>query len=306
MSRGGFQGSLARVYIHTSLSRTRIRIRHARSITVELSGWLKMACCRCNRSGRCLNCRCVKSGSFWHGCLPQRLGQCANTDGPQLSQDMGAPQHLNSQSANVRRSLSTTPSPTPTSSLLSPTLSTNTQLSSANLLSTTSITPVTVTRPPFWSAPEFMSPELPTFSPVADAFFSWGPLDSSTFVQLLNAAYDEVVHWKPNLFRVPYGKAGKSFVSELARLYKAFASVSAMECIAMKATVVLPILMLQKPSSRSNIKEHIICLERRLTKWFNGDLEDLLLEGRTIQVRIPRSNVTTGPLFCHLNVCRED
>ena len=134
-----------------------------------------MACCRCNRSGRCLNCRCVKSGSFCHGCLPQRLGQCANTDGSQLSQDMGAPRHLNSQSANVRRSLSTTP----TSSLLSPTLSTNTQLSSsstANMLSTTSTTPVTVTRPPFSSAPESMSlPELPAFSPVADAVFSWGP-----------------------------------------------------------------------------------------------------------------------------------
>ena len=38
-----------------------------------------MACCRCNRSGRCQNCSCVKNGSMCRGCLPQRLGKCVNT-----------------------------------------------------------------------------------------------------------------------------------------------------------------------------------------------------------------------------------
>ena len=38
-----------------------------------------MSCCRCNRSGRCRNCSCVKNGIFCQGCLPQRLGNCSNT-----------------------------------------------------------------------------------------------------------------------------------------------------------------------------------------------------------------------------------
>ena len=133
------------------------------------------------------------------------------------------------------------------------------------------------------------SPELPNCMPIVDPTFTWGCHESTTFITSLNAAYNEVVHWRPNLFRVPYGKAGKSFVSELARLYNSFASKSAMECIAMKAAVVLPILMLQKPSSKSKAKEHNSCLERRLNTWLDGDLDNLLFEGRTLQQRIPKS-----------------
>ena len=53
-------------------------------------------------------------------------------------------------------------------------------------------------------------------------------------------------------------------VSELARMYKAFVSSSAMESIAMKVTVVLPILLLQKPSARSKAKDHSARLQRRM------------------------------------------
>ena len=87
--------------------------------------------------------------------------------------------------------------------------------------------------------------ELPTFSLDKVPTFTWGSCDSVTFINSLNAAYNEVVHWRPNLFKVPLGKAGKSFVCELARMYmyKAFTSSSAMESIAMKAAVTLPILL---------------------------------------------------------------
>ena len=139
------------------------------------------------------------------------------------------------------------------------------------------------------SQPHTCDPELPNCMPIVDPTFTWSCHKSTTFITSLNAAYNEVVHWRPNLFRVPYGKAGKSFVSELARLYNSFASKSAMECIAMKAAVVLPILMLQKPSSKSKAKEHNSCLERRLNTWLDGGLDNLLFEGRTLQQRIPKS-----------------
>ena len=86
--------------------------------------------------------------------------------------------------------------------------------------------------------------------------FTLGFCDSVNFINSLNVAYNEVVHWRPNLLKVPFGKVGKSFVSELTRMYKAFVSSSGMESIAIKAAIVLhaPILLLQKPSSKSKAK----------------------------------------------------
>ncbi len=95
-----------------------------------------------------------------------------------------------------------------------------------------------------------------------------------------------------NYFEVPYGNVGKSFVSELARLFKAFAIGSALESIALKAATVMPILLLQKPSRNSKTKDHMACLERRLRTWKEGDLNELTIEGRTIQQRIPKSSST--------------
>ena len=120
---------------------------------------------------------------------------------------------------------------------------------------------------------------------MADPVFTWGEYDSGHFSDTINAAYAEVVHWKLNLFKVPFGKA---FVSELARLFKAFATGSALESIALKAATLLPLLLLQKPTRKSKASDHTTCLERRLCSWLKGDLVELLREGRTIQ-RIPKA-----------------
>ena len=96
---------------------------------------------------------------------------------------------------------------------------------------------------------------------MADPVFTWGEHDSEQFIDILNSAYVEAVHWKLNLFKVPYGKAGKSFISELARLFKAFGTGSALESIALKAATLIPILLLQKPARNSKVKADIKCLE---------------------------------------------
>jgi len=75
--------------------------------------------------------------------------------------------------------------------------------------------------------------------------FVWGQLDASTFIPSLEATYNEVVRWKRNTFLVPYGAAGKEFVSELSRLYRAYAEGSALESVALKATTVMALLLLQ-------------------------------------------------------------
>ena len=40
--------------------------------------------------------------------------------------------------------------------------------------------------------------------------FSWGPLEGQEFCDKVNEAYEEVVHWRRNLFQVPSGSAGKA------------------------------------------------------------------------------------------------
>lgn len=55
----------------------------------------------------------------------------------------------------------------------------------------------------------------------------------------------------------------------------------------------MPILLLQKPARKSKAKDHITCLECRLDTWREGDLNELLREGRTIQQCISK----TSPSF---------
>ena len=118
--------------------------------------------------------------------------------------------------------------------------------------------------------------------------FRWGSLNADDFSHALEGTYSEVVHWRLNNFKIPMGKSGKEFVRELSSLFSAFASASSMESSALKATVVVPILLLQKPHRRSKTKDHTACQERRLQAWKEGNLNELILEGRTIQSRLPK------------------
>ena len=96
--------------------------------------------------------------------------------------------------------------------------------------------------------------------------FTWGEHDATQFTDTVNTAYAEAVHCKMNLFKVPYGKAGKSFVSELARLFKAFATSSALESVHLKAATLMPILLLQKPPCKSKAKDHITYIPGMMTR----------------------------------------
>lgn len=92
---------------------------------------------------------------------------------------------------------------------------------------------------------------------------------------------------------MPSGSAGKSFVRELSIMLRAFAEGSALESIALSAVTVLCVLLLQKPHSSSKARDHAACLERRLVKWKEGCINDLVAEGRTIQKHLKR--LKSGP-----------
>ena len=82
----------------------------------------------------------------------------------------------------------------------------------------------------FWPLPSL---EIPNFV--------WGNIEGEELCE-------EVVHWRRNLFQIPLSSAGKAFVTELARLYEAYADGSSLETIALKACTVAPILLLQNRS----------------------------------------------------------
>ena len=148
-----------------------------------------MACCRCNRSGRCQNCLCVKSGRLCQGCLPQWLGNCVNTvrTPPSLATNI-APLSQNSTPG----SSSSPPFSSNTPPCSSPELMESTENQFATPSTCTSITRVPET-PPYSVASEF-SLDLPAFAPATEPTFTWGSCDSESFINSLNAAYDEIVH----------------------------------------------------------------------------------------------------------------
>jgi len=124
-------------------------------------------------------------------------------------------------------------------------------------------------------------PALPTFVSANVPNFIWGSsLNGAEFCDRISAAYDQVVHWRNNLFMVPFGKAGTDFVTELS---KVFQNYNSMECIALKAAMVMPPLLLQRPHQNSKSHDHVICLERRLSLWRDGNILHLLNEGCSIQ-----------------------
>ena len=82
---------------------------------------------------------------------------------------------------------------------------------------------------------------------------------------------------------VPFGKAGKCFVLELARLYQAFVGDSALHSIALMACSVMQPLLLQKPCKQSKAKDHSHHLSRRLDLWKKGSFDELMTECRCIQ-----------------------
>ena len=113
--------------------------------------------------------------------------------------------------------------------------------------------------------------------------YVWGNYNSNVFEENLNNAYERIVHWKKNVFLLPSGKSGKEFIDEMTRLVVEWNNDSPLKLISLKALMVMPNLLLQKPSKSSKAKDHQLALERRLALWKNGDIVELILEAETIQ-----------------------
>ena len=89
------------------------------------------------------------------------------------------------------------------------------------------------------------------------------PKDTEILSNSITQAYEEIVHFRKNSFELPSGKAGKGFIMELTQCLKQFNMNAKVNHYALKALMVLPALLLQKPSAKSKAKDHTSCLTRR-------------------------------------------
>ena len=62
---------------------------------------------------------------------------------------------------------------------------------------------------------------------------------------------------------------------------------SPLKSIAFKAIMIMPSILLQKPSKNSKAKDHSIALHRRMELWNSGNMIELLHEAETIQNYLP-------------------
>ena len=105
-----------------------------------------------------------------------------------------------------------------------------------------------------------IQPNLPDYEvfPTEIKNKTWGHISHDSFCDTINGVYDKIVHFKRDIFNVPSGRAGKAFIEELTFWIKQFNSNSDLNSVALKAFMVLPALILQKPSATSKSKDSIV------------------------------------------------
>ena len=139
-----------------------------------------------------------------------------------------------------------------------------------------------------------IQPNLPDYEvfPTEIKNKTWGNMSHESFCNTINGVYDEIVHFRRNIFNLPSGRVGKAFIEELTFWIKQFNLNSDLNSVALKTFMVLPTLILQKPSATWKSKEHCAAIERRLNLWRQGDLDLLLKEVRFIQGKFVNSKKT--------------
>ena len=125
----------------------------------------------------------------------------------------------------------------------------------------------------------------------------WGSYTLQDIELIINATYDEVVHWRKNIFMLPSGAAGKAFIRETTRFLDEWTKDSILSGIALKAVMIMPALLLQKPKYNSKARDHTDCLKRRLVSWENGQFDVIMSECRAIQKNIKATASSSTPEY---------
>ena len=131
--------------------------------------------------------------------------------------------------------------------------------------------------------------ELPPFVPLSSPTFKWGPRDGADFINDVDRAFELTTKWRKNVFKLPSGHSGKDFTKAITRLYEGYGSRSPLECVAFKAAAIMSPLLLQQPAGKPTYRDNVNHLTRRLKLWDEGNIDDLIAEGETIQAQLLKS-----------------
>ena len=147
---------------------------------------------------------------------------------------------------------------------------------------------------------------LPSFTPVSKIpRCEVNKHTGEEFVFLIDNAYEQIIKWRKNLFKLPSGNASKRFINELSTWLENYNNNTELQYIALKVFHVIPALLLQKPSKNSKAKDHLKKLEERIAKWKEGEITSLLQEAKLIQDRLtssrkPRSADDVAKIFARM------
>ena len=92
----------------------------------------------------------------------------------------------------------------------------------------------------------------------------WGNVSFDSLSSNTDQIYDEITRYHKNLFKVPTGQCGKLFIDELTFWLHQFNENTKLNQISLKCFMILPALILQKPSKRSKSKDRKQCVTRRI------------------------------------------
>ena len=95
--------------------------------------------------------------------------------------------------------------------------------------------------------------------------------------------FNEVVHWRKRLFKLPTGSSGKEFVRLISTQIRKYVDSSGDDESALYNMSILPVLLLQMTRRKCSAKDNVSHLTRRMSLWNNGDVSSLLEEGRCLQ-----------------------
>ena len=95
-----------------------------------------------------------------------------------------------------------------------------------------------------------IQPYLPSFTTAVNLTpdLNINGIPGDVYETQINNAYNEIIKWRKNIFMLPSGKAGKAFIRELSYWLDQFNRDTKLKPVSITTFMVLPSLLLQKPS----------------------------------------------------------
>ena len=121
-----------------------------------------------------------------------------------------------------------------------------------------------------------------------------GPKTLAEISKVAQKAAETIPYWRRNLFEVPSGATGKRIAQIMTDLLQKWTLKSGWELIALDLFTIFPPLILQRSGKKVAAKEAKLTIARRLQKWDDGEITELLEEGIFLQNRLPKTS-HSGP-----------